>query len=66
MKLDDLRVLRTGAIGVEFSLAGFGAGRDLFHSYVRLGLVTLYVASQRLDRMLAMWRQARDVLKGRG
>lgn len=66
MKLDDLRVLRTGAVGVEFSLAGFGLGRDLFHSYVKLGVVTLYVSSQRLDRVLAMWRQARDVLKGRG
>lgn len=64
MKLDDLRVLRTGAFGVEFSLTGFGYGRDLFHAYVRLGLVTVYVSSRRLTDVLAMWKAARDVLRG--
>lgn len=64
MKLEDLRVLRTGAFGVEFSLAGFGWGRDLFHSYVKVGVVTLYVSSQRLDRVLSMWREARRALRG--
>lgn len=62
----DWRVIRTGAFGVEFSLCGFGGGRDLFHAYVKLGIVTLYVASQRLDRVLAMWRRARETLAGPG
>lgn len=67
MKLiDGLRVVRTGAVGLELSLCGFGWGRDLFHRYVRLGVVTIYVSTQRLDRVLAMWREARRVLKGRG
>lgn len=66
MKLDQLRVLRTGAFGVEFSLAGFGWGKDLFHRYLKLGLVTFYVSSQRLDRVLGMWRAARNALRGRG
>lgn len=57
------RVIRTGAAGVEFSLCGFGCGRDLFHVYVRLGLVTLYLSAYRLDRMLAMWNAARKALK---
>jgi hypothetical protein len=61
----DFRVLRTGAFGVEFSVCGFGWGRDLFHVYVRLGLITIYLASQRLDRVLSMWKAARDALRGR-
>lgn len=61
--MNDWRVIRTGAIGIELSFCGFGYGRDLFHVYVRLGLVTLYLSSQRLDRVLAMWREARAVLR---
>jgi len=64
MRLDDLRVIRTGALGIELSLCGFGTGRDLFHAYVKLGVLTLYVSSQRLDRVLAMWAEARRTLAG--
>lgn len=61
----DWRIIRTGAFGVEFSFCGFGCGRDLFHVYLKVGLVTLYLTSRRLDRVLAMWRSARDVLRER-
>ncbi len=66
MKLDDLRVLRTGAAGLELSLCGFGYGRDLFHIYLKLGIATVYLSSQRLDLVLAMWREATKTLKGPG
>lgn len=60
--MTDWRVIRSGAIGAELSLCGFGWGRDLFHAYVRLGVITVYVASQRLDRVLAAWKAAREHL----
>lgn len=61
--MNDWRVICRGAIGVELSLCGFGYGRDLFHVYVRLGLVTLYLSAHRLDRVLTMWKTAREHLR---
>lgn len=59
------RVIVRGGFGIEFSLCGFGAGRDLFHRYVRLGIVTLYITSRPLHRFLNMMRAAREVLRGK-
>jgi hypothetical protein len=53
-----------GALGIEFGFCGFGWGSDLFHRYLKLGIVTLYLSEQRLEAMLKMWRRARDVLRG--
>ncbi len=60
------RVIRTGAAGIEFSLCGFGVGKDLFHVYAKLGVVTLYLATRRLDLLLALWKAARNRLAGVG
>lgn len=65
-RITDWRIVARGAIGVEISLwCGFGIGRNLFHVYVRLGVVTLYAASRRLDRFLALWDAARAELRNR-
>lgn len=53
-----------GAIGIELhGWVGIGIDRDLFHGYVRLGLVTLYVTSVALHPFLKMMAAARDVLR---
>lgn len=64
-KKRDWRVLTQGAVGIELALCGFGVGRNLFHVYVRLGLVTLYVTSRRLDKMIALYGDILGKAKGR-
>lgn len=60
------RVIARGGFGIEFGLVGFHAGRDLFHRYLSLGLVTVYLTTRQLPRFVEMYRTARDVLRGRG
>ena len=61
----DWKPVCRGAVGIEFHCwAGIGVGRDLFHRYARLGVMTVYASAYRLDRVLAMWNAARDVLRG--
>lgn len=59
------RVIARGGAGIEFGLVGFRAGRDLFHRYISLGVVTLYVTTRPLPRFLEMYRAARLALRGR-
>lgn len=59
------KVICRGGFGIEFSLCGFGGGRDLFHRYLRMGLVTVYVTTTPLHKFLKRMRAARDVLRGR-
>lgn len=55
-----------GAIGLELhGWQGIGGHRDLFHGYLILGVVTLYLSSVTLHRLLGKYREARDVLRGR-
>lgn len=59
----DWRVMKYGAVGFELTMwCGFGAGRNLYHAYLRLGIVTLYASRFRLDRVFAMWTAARNQL----
>lgn len=60
-----LRVIVRGGAGIELGLVGFGWGRDLFHRYLKLGVVTLYITTEPLARYLARQRAAREELKGR-
>ncbi|WP_020699591.1 hypothetical protein [Reyranella massiliensis] len=64
-KKRDWRVLAQGAIGIEIALCGFGAGKSLFHVYVHLGVVTIYVTSRRLDRMIKLYRDILSKAKER-
>ena len=64
--MTDWKPICRGAIGLEIhAWAGFGAGRDLFHRYARIGVVTVYASAHRLDRVLAMWQAARAALRGK-
>lgn len=63
--MTDWKPICRGALGIEFGLCGFGWGRDLFHRYVRVGVVTLYVTSTPLYRFLKLYAAARDQLRGR-
>lgn len=63
-RITDWHVIARGAVGIELGLVGFGRGRDLFHRYLKLGVVTLYITTRPLPRFLAMYREARDVLRG--
>ena len=62
----DWRPICRGAFGLEIhGWLGIGAGRDLFHRYARLGLVTVYVTTTPLYRFLKMMKAARDVLRAK-
>jgi len=58
------RVIARGGAGIEFGLVGFGAGRDLFHRYIRLGVVTLYITSKPLHRFLSMMAKTHAAMRG--
>lgn len=61
----DWKPICRGAAGIELGFCGFGGGRDLFHRYVRLGVVTLYITTTPLYRFLKTMRAVRDELRGR-
>lgn len=64
---DDIKrkVICRGGFGIEFYLwCGFHAGRDLFHCYLSLGVVTVYLTSTPLHDFLKRMRAARDALRG--
>lgn len=61
-----LRVIVRGGAGIELGFVGFGWGGDLFHRYLSLGVVTLYITTEPLVRYLARQRAAREELKGEG
>jgi hypothetical protein len=61
------RVICRGGAGIELSLwCGFHAGRDLFHVYLSLGVVTLYLTSTPLHDFLKRMKAGRDALRGDG
>lgn len=62
-RITDWHVIARGAVGIELGLVGFRAGRDLFHRYISLGVVTLYITTQPLPRFLKMMSGARDVMR---
>lgn len=64
-KKRDWRVLAQGAVGVELALCGFGFGKNLYHVYIHLGLVTIYLTSRRLDRVMALLKNILLEAKGR-
>lgn len=64
-KKRDWRVILQGAIGIEFALCGFGGGKNLFHVYVHLGVLTIYVSAKRLDQLIALYRDVLSKAKER-
>jgi hypothetical protein len=65
-KKRDWRVILQGAIGIEFAFCGFGVGKNLFHVYARLGVLTIYVSAKRLDQLVALYRDVLSKAKERG
>lgn len=60
----DWKPICRGAVGIELhGWLGIGAGRDLFHRYARLGVITVYVTSQPLYPFLKILKAARDALR---
>lgn len=54
-------------LGVEFSLwCGVGVMRDLHYVEARLGVVTLYLTSRRVHRIVALLGNLLNEAKGRG
>lgn len=53
-------------VGIELSLwCGFGVMRDLYYVEARLGMVTLYLTSRRVHRMVALLGNILSVAKAR-
>jgi hypothetical protein len=62
----DWKPICRGAVGLELhGWHGIGAGRDLFHHYAVLGVITVYATTTPLYRFLKMMREARDVMRAR-
>lgn len=64
--MTDWKPICRGAIGIEFTLCGFGGGRDLFHHYLCLGVVTLYVTTKPLYRLVKIMQATRAALRSDG
>lgn len=59
------KVICRGGFGVEFSIwCGFHAGRDLFHYYISVAVVTLYLTTTPLHDFLKRVRAGREALRG--